>query len=481
MRFKKHCLLFLLALTIIMPVNPWQKSLHAKIDNPISYKVTAPLNQSLVFKRIQDGKIIYSKNPDQVLSPASVTKLITAAACFDMFGSHHTFQTPITYTGNRRGHKITGNIYIKGSGDPLLISELIWQLATDIRNMGIRQITGDIVIDNSSFDSEIRDHARISSAQRSRNAYDAPITPFAINYNTFTLSVGPNPDIGSKALVTFDPYPLRMIAIENYVTTARHGMHGNVRAARITKKNRTSIRVKGSISTNSTLKKIYRSVSNPVRAAGEQVRGFLLGQDIIVQGQVKSGKAPKNSKLLIKITGYPLYKIMSSMNKYSNNYIADVMTKNLGSKISNPASFKSGLTAIQHFMQKIGVKGDYKIYNGSGLSPNNRLSANQVTDLLMYVAKKFRYFPEFLASLPVSSRDGTLKDRFAEIPKGAVRAKTGSLTEPISVSSLAGYLNHKTHGLIAFAIIDNGKPKSRQPSLFDLRKRQDHIIKNLLK
>ena len=97
---------------------------------------------------------------------------------------------------------------------------------------------------------------------------------------------------------------------------------------------------------------------------------------------------------------------------------------------------------------------------------------------------ELEYFPEFMTSLPTSGVDGTLKKRFksplTKHLKGKVRAKTGTLTQPISVSSLAGYINHKDHGLLAFAIIQNGKRSKNQPNILDLRFSQERALVKIL-
>jgi D-alanyl-D-alanine carboxypeptidase/D-alanyl-D-alanine-endopeptidase (penicillin-binding protein 4) len=120
------------------------------------------------------------------------------------------------------------------------------------------------------------------------------------------------------------------------------------------------------------------------------------------------------------------------------------------------------------------------VVNGSGLSTNNRLSARNLTDVLVYAAEKMEIFPEFLASLPASGWDGTLKKRFDDpgmkLLSGKVRAKTGTLSQPVSVSSLAGYVRHPVHGLVAFAIVQNGIPGRNQPSIDGLRRSQDAML-----
>jgi D-alanyl-D-alanine carboxypeptidase/D-alanyl-D-alanine-endopeptidase (penicillin-binding protein 4) len=94
-------------------------------------------------------------------------------------------------------------------------------------------------------------------------------------------------------------------------------------------------------------------------------------------------------------------------------------------------------------------------------------------------------FPEFLASLPAAGWDGTLKKRLKrtgdpEALQGLFRAKTGTLTEPVTVASLAGYFRHPKHGLTAFCVLENGREGTAQPNLKDLRDRQDRLMALLM-
>ena len=141
-----------------------------------------------------------------------------------------------------------------------------------------------------------------------------------------------------------------------------------------------------------------------------------------------------------------------------------------------------GAAFLSQFLKtRIDIKSKFTIENGSGLSLKNRLSADQLCNLLVYMQNHFEVFPEFLASLPSAGIDGTLKDRFKNYSqlKGKVRAKTGTLTQPQSVSSLAGYLHHKTHGWVAFAIIENGQVGQKQPSIASMRNIQEKLLYNL--
>lgn len=449
------------------------------------YPLKRNVKQSVLFVRLKDQKVLYSQNSQQTLIPASVTKLVTAAAALDTLTPHFQFETNFYHTGKRDGHMIKGDLVIVGSGDPLFISEKLWQLAADIRHLGIRVITGRIIIDNSIFDSELRDSSRKHSRKRSTHAYDAPLSAFAVNFNTFVIAAAPGPSVGKPGQVDMDPYPLRLVRIQNKSRTTRSGYKSSVRVSRLSGKTTgTQMMVSGNLALGSKIKKVYRSVGDPISAAGEQVRAFFNKEGIIIQGQVVAGKRPQYAKLLTKVEGYPLRRIIESLNKYSNNYVADVLVKKLGAQMTRrPGSLKDGIQVLRSFLKrKIGIKSPFILETGSGLSPENRLSAHQMIKLLAYMERRFDLFPEFLNSLPAAGYDGTLHDRFDENRgKGVVRAKTGTLTAPVSVASLAGYVRHQSHGLVAFAIIENGSPGYKQPSLYDLRKRQDKALETFLK
>ena len=196
------------------------------------------------------------------------------------------------------------------------------------------------------------------------------------------------------------------------------------------------------------------------------------------------------AQVLHKVKGFEMRRIVTGLNRYSNNFIADTLLKDLDAyfgakKTPKPASLAGGLGVVTEFLQKeVGLNGSIQIFNGSGLDTRNRLSAAQMVTFLRYMANRFDLFPDFLASLPASGWDGTLKRRFARgnLRKlaGMVRAKTGSLSQPIAVSSLAGYFQHDRHGLVAFAIIENGVPTKPQPSVAALRSGQDMAVYNIL-
>lgn len=453
------------------------------------------VDQSISFVRLRDGKVLFSRDEQKILSPASVMKLFTAGALLFKFKPSHTFKTKFFYTGEREGSKIKGDLYIVGDGDPFFVSEVLWQVAADIENLGIKEFLGNIVIDNSLFDSEDRDRSREEGETSSEHAYDSPITAFAVNFNTLALTIGPGQKIGGKASVGLDPYPLKGIEVQNSVRTVaeKDRKNASVNVFRKTlSEEKEVLSATGEIPMGSPLKKIYRSTSNAKLISGEYVRAFLQDRGITIKGLIKEGVLPKNAKMFLEVPSYDLRRIIYGLNVYSNNFIADMLVKRLGaafqkgSQGAGSGNLKNGLAVITDFMKSdVGIKTNFNLKNGSGLDTANRLSAEQLTMLLSYMESRMDLFPEFLGSLPAMGWDGTLKDRFSErgeeVFHGQIRAKTGTLTEPVIVASLAGYFRHKKHGLIAFAIIENGRKGKAQPSIYELKMRQDRDLIKLIK
>ena len=148
-------------------------------------------------------KTYFELNGDKHFIPASITKLITAAAVLNAFGPNYKFHTQIFIDGDQDGTTLKGNIYLKGGGDPTFVSEKMWMLINDFTRLGIKKITGQIIVDESFFDSERFDPGR--EPDRNDRAYDAPIGALSFNWNSTTIYARPGAKVGDKALVSIDP------------------------------------------------------------------------------------------------------------------------------------------------------------------------------------------------------------------------------------------------------------------------------------
>jgi D-alanyl-D-alanine carboxypeptidase/D-alanyl-D-alanine-endopeptidase (penicillin-binding protein 4) len=165
------------------------------------------------------------------------------------------------------------------------------------------------------------------------------------------------------------------------------------------------------------------------------------------------------------------------MMKFSNNYIAEILTKNLGAEQKGlPGTMEKGVQVIRDYMKEKGMK-DSELYNPSGLSRKNKFTPRDVLKVLASVKNSFRVYPEFLSSLPISGVDGTLKRHLGTSDQydGHVRAKTGHLS---GVSSLSGFISGEEGQIYSFVFLFNGAPGDDQ---YQAKELFDKIILRVLK
>ena len=427
---------------------------------------------------IKSDKPLFESGSKTPLSPASLTKIVTAAAALSQYGASATIETPVFYSGEFLNGVIRGNILVKGSGDPFLVSEKLWQFAVDMKNIGVKEITGKVLIDDSFFDNEERDVSRREGEKKSRHAYDSPISALAVNFNTVAVSISPGVATGQQALVALDPYPLNEVVLQNRVQTSKTITQLSVTRIGDGDDKKIILLVDGTIAVDSPQKKIYRSLPSPLSAA--MIQAFLQKEGIVLRQQdiPLSVLHP-----LLVLESYDMRKIVQGLNTFSNNFIADMLTKKLGADSFNPpATLANGARALKKFLvEKVGIKTNFEIENGSGLDTRNRLSCEQIVDILKFTNKK-NLFVDLYGTLPSFGNEGTLKKRgrnhrdFFE----SVRAKSGTLTEPITVSGLAGIYKHPRFGFVGFCILSNGIAGRGQPSLSELHEFQEAlIVKNM--
>ena len=430
------------------------------------------VQQAVLVRRVSDNTTLFSHNADQLLIPASLTKLITTAAVLDTWGATHQFTTSVFYRGKRQGDRIRGDLVLVGGGDPYLISEKMWMFASHIKNIGINTIEGRVIIDNSLFA-----HNTKRSSNISRHAYDAPVTAFGVNFNTVAVLVVPAARAGQPATVTLFPFPLDGVAIDNRVhtvaTTPRQALsvvrrNGNTEQA-------FKIIARGRIAVGSKPRTFYRSIAQPQHIARAYVRNFLRQHDVQVLGKKLT---PARARLvpLHDIKSYPLSHIVKGLNTFSNNYIADVLIKKLGADTRQRGTLAAGSEQLSRWLRNtVGVTSPFILKNGSGLTAENRLSASQLAAVLHHAARRMRLLPDFLASLPASGLEGTVSKRLHQ-HKGLIRAKTGTLTAPHTVAGLAGYYFSARHEMMSFVLLTNGRAAHPQPPLALLREQQDRLL-----
>ncbi len=394
-----------------------------------------------------DGRVLFARDPDTRLAPASNAKILTALAALDTFGPTHRFATRILADRPLPADGVVGRLVVSGGGDPSLTSEQVWRLTADLARRGLRRVSGDLILDASVFDDQGWNPEWGTPSAR---AYHAPVAGLAANYGAFTVEAAPGAP-GGPAIARIDP-PTGYFDLVNRATTTK----GKGRAIEVSRSGGSAgdrVVVSGKIGAAAAPIEIYRSVTDTVLYTGHLIRAQLAANGIIVDGAIRSGRAIPGDQLLMEFEGKPLGEIVRLFMKYSNNNIAESLVKSLGQHAAGTGSWATGIPALHAKLSALGVPGDgVRLVDGSGLARSNRVSPRALVEALRIGAGSFRYGPELLAALPIAGRDGTLRRR-ASSTTDHVRAKTGLLT---GATGLSGVVETRGAGRVYFSVLANG-------------------------
>ncbi|HXG28085.1 MAG TPA: D-alanyl-D-alanine carboxypeptidase/D-alanyl-D-alanine-endopeptidase [Nevskiales bacterium] len=404
----------------------------------------------------RNAKVLLSLNPNKALIPASVTKLVTAAAALREFPPGTRFETRLLANGEQNDRILNGDLVLKGGGDPSFKPATLAELVARMARSGIREVRGDILVDDSYFDS-VRIDASRSDTERVDKAYDAPVGAMSFNWNTVAVYVRPAEHAGQPARVVVEPAS-DYIRIRGEVKTGVGRGRPRVGVRRIADPSHPgdTIEVNGYIGQQVEEVMAYKNITQPDLWSGENLKQELKRQGIGVSGRVRRGTAAFGARTLASVQGDTVQEIIVEMNKASNNFVAEMLAKNLSAHSQPPGNLERGMATIREYMRSLGLSElEYTLVNPSGLTRDNKLSARALVRVLQDMGGNFQYAPEFMASLPIAGVDGTLRRRLRNTPaERFVRAKTGYVDDVIT---LAGYAGHRNGRIVTFAFLYNGK------------------------
>jgi D-alanyl-D-alanine carboxypeptidase/D-alanyl-D-alanine-endopeptidase (penicillin-binding protein 4) len=405
----------------------------------------------------EEGSEIFNINASQMMIPASLTKIVTGAAVLNSLPLNTKFETKLMAKNKIVNGVLSGDLCLKGGGDPSFVSETMWFLVNELKRTELISIQGDLVVDSSRFDNELFDSGRESV--RVDRAFDAPISAASFNWNSTNIYIRPGASAGLPAKIFLDPQS-DYLELENRTQTTLKSGIKTIQAKRVKVLDHDKIIVSGSISLDGEEAVIYKSISNPDLWVGMHLKEFLKQRGINIKGKVKVGSCATDSTSLAESSSKKLNEIISDMLKFSNNFVAEMLAKNLSAENSTtPARMKDGIEEIKKYMDSLGLKRkDYVLDNVSGLTRDNRFSTKQLALVLNKVQNNFLLFPEFASGLPIAGVDGTLKNRMKsktedKTEQNLVRAKTGYLD---GVVGLAGFVGRKNNSPLIFVFIFNG-------------------------
>ncbi len=396
------------------------------------------------------GRVLYERGSTLPLKPASNMKVLTSAAALSLLRPEYVFVTTFSSAVGPADGVIRGDLFVKGRGSPRLVGEQWWLMAREIRARGITRIEGDLVGDDSYFDERDRPEGWPPASEDA--FYNAPISALAADFGAVTVVVRPT-RAGSPPDVELVPYS-SFFDVVNRAST--RGTRSNLRVGRQFDGERNLIIVDGNIAVGARPSLSYRSVEQPTLYALSAFREAAAKEGITIAGSDRRGIAPSNGVTIYEHESPPLAELIGTINKLSNNYMAESLLKTLGAETAAPpGTTAKGAGAVISFLADLGVDtGPLVIADGSGLSHDNRITAAAIATVLTRMYGDFESSAEFVASLAIGGVDGTLDRRMVGAPaQRNIRAKTGHLN---GVSSLSGYAYTHQSRTLAFSILVNG-------------------------
>lgn len=450
----------ILATLGIFSILIWSPPLHADLlEDVLNQRGICRDKTSLFAVWADTGKSVAAYQESLPLVPASSAKLITTYCALKELGPDYQFETKF-FTEAPPQNGTIQNLWVRGEGDPSMVSERMEEMIQAFQRLGLKKITGNIYIDDTFFESG--DYP--GRQEKNSRPYNALTSATPFNFNTVAVQISMEGKKPAVASIPDIPY----IQLINKVKRGR-------RRSRISLKNQLSpdvekIVVSGSFAGRGPLT-LYQTIKQPAKFFGHTLAKGLQDGGVDFKGKVEVMPV-KPMYLLTKHMSKPLSDIVQDINKHSNNFMAEQLTKHLGAKkLGVPGSTEKGVEVLKGCLTQMGVKTD-QIYleNGSGLSYDDKISAKNLVQVLLAGYHNENLRSHFIASLSVHGVDGTMKGRhFERDLDGVLFAKTGSLNR---ISALAGFIPSADGKVIAFAIFMNDLKQGLSQS----QKLQDALV-----
>lgn len=366
---------------------------------------------SLTVLNAKTGQTIFAANENVGLATASTMKVITSATALDFLGKNYQFKTTLYYTGDiDENGTLNGNIIVSGSGDPTLgstryaetqASTLLNKWVSLVQNAGIKSIHGSVIADDRLYNGNQLPGGWIWTDMG--NYYGAGISSLNWCENSFGINFQPSNKVGTKAEIIQDTTRAPYLNIINETTTGKVGSGDNVYAYAAPYS--TKIFVRGTYGQD--LKKTIELASpDPAYDLAFQLNAGLHKQGIFTSEAPATGIKMDSIDLTKKQTldihlSPTLDKIIYWFNQKSINLYGEALLKAIAYTTAGKTGTDDGAYYIQKYWSaKLGIKSsELNSMDGSGLSPQNRVTTLAMTKIMQY-AQKQSWYPVFYESLP---------------------------------------------------------------------------------
>ena len=333
---------------------------------------------------------------------------------------------------------------------------------------------GDLVIDDAQFTTQV-DAPGFESRPELDASYRAPNGGVGFQFNQFVIQVKPNKRAKRPPHVTLSP-AIAYFELENSAVTTRRGAESITVQTRALPQEagrpaRLKVIVSGKISRRHKGLATRRRVAHPLEFSGAALLDALAQVGVKSSGVVRRGQTPPEltrAQPTATHTSPHLTSLLHDINVFSNNYMAEQLLLAMSLKRDRRATWAGGQRVVRSYLDdNLGLEG-YTYHNGSGLFGDTAFSPHMLTEVLLSVDQTTE--GAFAKTLPVAGREGTLKRRLRDLPRGVFRGKTGTLD---GVSSLCGYLKTRARQRFVLCVIVN----EHQSPTWKVRQIQDEMVR----
>ena len=419
---------------------------------------------SLYVRELGQSAPLIEHRARTAMNPASTMKIATTLVGLDVLKPDFTWKTQFLSNASINGGVLNGALVIKGSGDPKFLREHLEAAIRALRERGIREIRGDVLLDRSRFGKAIHDPSLFDG--QALRPYNVGSDALLFNFKSvgFKFSVLPDKSVS----VVTDGVPPDGLTISNSLRLGGGSCtdwRAKTGASFDTQGNRASATFSGAYSADCGEKDWYVSLFDHTGLLAGTFARLWRDAGGTWSGVMRDGATPKNARVLHVHSSAPLASMVTDINKFSNNVMARQLLLTIDAEISKrPALAKRGGQSVREWAKQRGFElPDLVIENGSGLSRVERISAQSMGALLEF-GLTAPYASDFVSSLPLAATDGTLAKRFVnQLAEGRAYLKTGTLT---GVKALAGYLLLPDDRKVLYvAFINHANAESAQRAL----------------
>jgi D-alanyl-D-alanine carboxypeptidase/D-alanyl-D-alanine-endopeptidase (penicillin-binding protein 4) len=434
----------------------------------------APSNKGewgLLISDAQSGETLYEQNADKYFVPASNMKLFTTALALAKLGPEYRFHTTLETHGTvSAAGVLSGDVVLVGRGDPNLSNrkfpyelkeefdgppqKALVELADELLAKGIKEISGDVVGDDSYFPRE-----RYPNGWEIDDMvweYGAAISAIVVDDNTVALTLMPGERAGDPVQAAVTP-ATPDFTVENDVTTSPSELKSDLTLTREPGSN--LVVIKGTLPARSTPRKLILAIEEPAQHAAAILKRLVEERGIHVAGVARAhhdhAEPAGDPTILAEHVSVQLGDAVKLINKISQNLHTEMLLRTVARQSGLWATTDDLMKPPADFYTAAGIDpADVIQTDASGLSRHDLVTPRAIVTLLGF-AQKQSWFGPYYASLPVAGADGTLEDRMKNTPAaGRIHAKTGSVEH---VRTLSGFAETPGGRRLIFSFLSNNQ------------------------